>query len=66
LDGITEDKIQRRNELASQEKISRREAEELGKLNNALDELGFNLSSDDPDYMDYLVRKYHSKSVEVA
>lgn len=61
LDGITNEKITRRNYLASAESLSQREMSELKSLNEELDNLGFSLSSDDPDYMDFLRKKYHQK-----
>ncbi|UZJ60893.1 AAA family ATPase [Pseudomonas sp. KU26590] len=61
LDGITQDKLTRRNFLASKESITKEEEVELREINAELDELGFSLSTDDVDYMDYLVQKYHSK-----
>ncbi|MCL1126328.1 hypothetical protein [Shewanella surugensis] len=35
------------------------EPEQLKRLNADLDTLGFNLSSDDPDYLDFLRDRYH-------
>lgn len=64
LDGITQDKLTRRNILASKEEITQKEEAELKNINLELEELGFNLSTDDADYMDYLTKKYHSKSDE--
>lgn len=64
LDSITNNKLVRRNILASQENLTIAEESELKNINIELDELGFNFISDDPDYMDFLVQKYHAKSVE--
>lgn len=64
LDTITNDKLTRRNILASQEQLTDAEEGELKDINDELDKLGFNFISDDPDYMDFLLKKYHSKSVE--
>lgn len=64
LDTITNDKLIRRNILASKEQLTLEEEGELRTINEELDKLGFNFISDDPDYMDFLVKKYHSKSVE--
>lgn len=63
LDNITNDKLIRRNILASQEKLTDTEESELRAINEVLDKLGFNFISDDPDYMDFLIQKYHSKLV---
>lgn len=64
LDTITDDKLTRRNILASQEILTDTEEGELREINDELDKLGFNFISDDPDYMDFLLKKYHSRSVE--
>lgn len=64
LDTVTHDKVTRRNELASKDTISEIEEIELKGINSALSELGFSLATDDPDYMDYLQKKYHSESCE--
>lgn len=58
LDDETNQKLKRRNMLASMDKLSNLEESELKQINGELDELGFTLSSDDPDYMDYLRNKY--------
>jgi hypothetical protein len=58
LDDETNLKLTRRNMLASMDKLSAEEESELKRINGELDELGFTLSSDDPDYMDYLRNKY--------
>lgn len=60
LDSITHETLTRRNQLASKETLSPTEDLELRQKNIELDNLGFSLSSDDPDYMDYLLSKYHS------
>jgi ABC-type multidrug transport system ATPase subunit len=64
LDEITNEKVIRRNVLASKEKLAAREKAELANINRELDALGFRWSSDDPDYTDYLKNKYHSVSSE--
>lgn len=65
LDELTQTKITRRNFLASKDKLSRKEGKELERLNTKLDDLGFSLSADDPDYADFLSERYHpSKAAE--
>ena len=64
LDTITNDKLVLRNILASQDSLTKEEEDDLKNINLELDELGFNFISDDPDYMDFLLQKYHAKSVE--
>lgn len=59
LDKITNDKVISRNFLASQETLTVPETKKLEKLNMELDDLGFSISHDDPDYMDFLREKYH-------
>jgi len=66
LDGLTQDKLTRRNLLASKDRLSAPEETELAKINGELSQLGFSLSTDDPDYMDYLIQKYHEKSGEAV
>ena len=61
LDGITHEKVLRRNFLASKDELLGTEKSELSKINNELENLGFSMSSDDPDYMDFLTQKYHKK-----
>lgn len=61
LDEETNQKLTRRNMLASMDKLSPLEESELIRINGELDELGFTLSSDDPDYMDYLRNKYQTE-----
>ncbi|MEP1327068.1 AAA family ATPase [Pseudophaeobacter sp.] len=54
--------IEERNKLASKPTaLTASEKRELQRLSEQLDPLGFNLSTDDPDYMDYLVKKYHTE-----
>jgi predicted ATPase len=60
LDSDTNNKVMRRNALASKEELSKAEEDELATINKGLQGLGFNLSSDDPDYLEYLRGKYHS------
>ena len=60
LDNSTNEGVIRRNALASKEELSKKEESELKKLNESLEKLGFSISTDDPDYMDFLVKKYHS------
>lgn len=62
LDNPTNDDVLRRNELASKEMLSTPEERELKALNESLEKLGFSIATDDPDYMDFLVQKYHSTS----
>lgn len=64
LDNVTNKDVTRRNELASKEKLSKTEEKELESINHSLEKLGFSISTDDPDYMDFLIKKYHSKSIE--
>jgi predicted ATPase len=66
LDEFTNDKLNRRNFLASKEKISRKESMELRILTAELDQLGFNLNTDDPDYADFLSERYHGPSKAVG
>lgn len=60
LDSDTNDAVTRRNELASKDELTEKEGEELTALTDRLDNLGFSWSTDDPDYMEFLVKKYHS------
>ena len=62
LDTKTYNKITLRNKLASKEHLTDFEATRLKRLNIVLDELGFGLASDDSDYMNYLIDKYHRNS----
>lgn len=76
LDDDTNQRLTVRNSLAAKDNLSKdkiiREAgyppedEEkyLSRLNTELSKLGFNLASDDPDYHEFLRKKYHSKSKE--
>lgn len=59
LDNATNIEVTRRNELASKERLSEAEECELKTLNEKLESLGFSISTDDPDYMDFLIQKYH-------
>lgn len=73
LDDDTNQKLSRRNELAakdtlSKEKIVREpgspaedEEQYLARLNAELENLGFNLATDDPDYLEFLRSKYQEK-----
>lgn len=76
LDDDTNQKLTTRNALAAKETLSkeniiREEGQEpeneeqyLSRLNTELESLGFNLATDDPDYLEFLREKYHSKNVE--
>ncbi len=66
LDDDTNEKLLRRNLLASKEKLSKEEETELKQINQELEGLGFNINSDDPDYMDYLRSKYQTKDKDEA
>lgn len=60
IDQPTTKDIEARNRLASKPtSLSSDEQKTLKELNEKLDPLGFNISTDDPDYMDYLIKKYH-------
>lgn len=71
LDDDTNQKLTARNALAvkevlSKDKIVREKGfspeddeEYLARLNKELGELGFNFATDDPDYFDFLRKKYH-------
>jgi len=60
IDQPTTEDIEARNRLASKPtSLTPAEKRELQRLNDELEPLGFNLSTDDPDYMDYLTKKYH-------
>lgn len=62
IDEPTTENIEARNKLASKPTtLTPSEKRELQRLNDQLEPLGFNLSTDDPDYMDYLIKKYHPK-----
>lgn len=74
LDDDTNKKLKTRNALAAKDKLSEEkimreegrapetEEEYLKRLNVELDALGFNLASDDPDYLDFLRERYSQKS----
>jgi hypothetical protein len=76
LDDDTNRKLTDRNALAANETLSKekivreegREAEDeeeyLKRLNFELSQLGFNLATDDPDYLEFLRNKYHSDKRE--
>lgn len=76
LDDDTNYKLVSRNALAaketlSQEKIVREqgfqpedEEQYLARLNSELEDLGFNLATDDPDYLEFLRTKYYAKREE--
>lgn len=78
LDDDTNQKLTSRNALAAQdtlskEKLVREEGHEpedeeqfLSRLNSELEQLGFNLATDDPDYLEFLKSKYHTKSEETS
>lgn len=71
LDDDTNRKLTARNALAAQERLSEErfvreegykpetDAEYLRRLNEDLENLGFNLATDDPDYLDFLRSRYH-------
>ena len=59
LDNATNEEVKRRNELASKVTLSASEESDLRRLNEKLEKLGFSISTDDPDYMDFLIKKYH-------
>ncbi|MBE8233421.1 MAG: AAA family ATPase [Endozoicomonadaceae bacterium] len=61
LDKPTNDDVKKRNYLASKETLTTEEEKELTEINDRLEPLGFTFSDDDPDYMDFLLEKYHSK-----
>lgn len=74
LDDDTNQKLTARNALAAQEALSKEklvreeghepedEEQYLSRLNSELEGLGFNLATDDPDYLEFLREKYHSKN----
>lgn len=75
LDDDTNKKLSDRNALAAKEILSKvkvqrekgvlpeTDEEYLKRLNLELDKLGFNLATDDPDYLDFLRAKYHQHQV---
>lgn len=58
LDHDTDEKIRERNALASKDQLTDEDEEKLNVLNEQLEQLGFNWSTDDPDYLDFLKNKY--------
>ena len=72
LDDDTNKKLIARNSIAAKEVLSKdkvvrevglppeSEEEYLARLNTELDKLGFNIATDDPDYLEFLREKYHS------
>lgn len=76
LDDDTNNKLSLRNAIAAKDNLSvdrvvreeghvpESEEELLKRLNEELEKLGFNMSTDDPDYMDFLRKKYHPRSME--
>lgn len=76
LDDDTNQKLTNRNALAAKETLSKEkivrehgfppedEEQYLARLNSELEDLGFNLATDDPDYLDFLRNKYHAKHEE--
>lgn len=73
LDDDTNQRLIRRNALAAKEVLSNEkivreqgfqpedEEQYLARLNSELEDLGFNLATDDPDYLEFLRAKYHAK-----
>jgi predicted ATPase len=67
IDQPTTKDIEARNKLASKpDPLTSDEKDELKRLNDRLEPLGFNLSTDDPDYMNYLVEKYHPSESDAS
>lgn len=76
LDDDTNHRLTNRNALAAKETLSKEkivrehghppedEEQYLSRLNSELEDLGFNLATDDPDYLDFLRNKYHAKFKE--
>lgn len=76
LDDDTNQKLTARNALAAKEILSKDkifreeglapedEEQYLSRLNTELEGLGFNLATDDPDYLEFLRSKYHLKNSE--
>ncbi|MFT4776218.1 MAG: putative ATPase [Oleispira sp.] len=72
LDDDTNKKLLARNSIAAKDILSKdkivheegyspeTEEEYLARLNLDLDKLGFNMATDDPDYLEFLRKKYHS------
>lgn len=77
LDDDTNQKLISRNALAAKETLSKErivrehgfqpedEEQYLTRLNTELEHLGFNLATDDPDYLEFLRKKYHVKHEEI-
>lgn len=77
LDDMTQEKLDSRNRLASKETLSleriqrevnhppETELEYLTRINGELANLGFKLSTDDADFMDFLKAKYHDQPKEL-
>ncbi|GAB1437292.1 hypothetical protein MASR2M36_00230 [Providencia sp.] len=73
LDDDTNQKLTSRNALAAKEVLSKErivrepgfhpedEEQYLARLNSELGHLGFNLATDDPDYLEFLRNKYYAK-----
>lgn len=73
LDDDTNQRLTNRNALAAKETLSKEkivreqgfppedEEQYLTRLNVQLEHLGFNLATDDPDYLEFLRNKYHAK-----
>lgn len=76
LDDDTSQRLSNRNALAAKDTLSKEkvvreqgfqpENEEryLARLNSELEHLGFNMATDDPDYLEFLRSKYHEKHEE--
>jgi ABC-type multidrug transport system ATPase subunit len=76
LDDDTNQRLTSRNALAAKEILSKEklvreqgfppedEEQYLARLNAQLEHLGFNLATDDPDYLEFLRSKYHAKHEE--
>ncbi|MFV5262722.1 AAA family ATPase [Acinetobacter courvalinii] len=76
LDDDTNQKLMARNSLAVKDELSKdklireegappeTEEEYLARLNTELGKLGFNFSTDDPDYLEFLHKKYHTSFKE--
>ncbi|WP_272675041.1 AAA family ATPase [Providencia sp. PROV075] len=76
LDDDTNQRLTNRNALAAKETLSKEkivreqgfhpedEEQYLTRLNIELEHLGFSLATDDPDYLEFLRKKYHAKHEE--
>ncbi|ENU45838.1 AAA family ATPase [Acinetobacter nosocomialis] len=76
LDDDTNQRLIKRNALAAKETLSKDkivrehgfpaedEEQYFARLNSELEDLGFNLATDDPDYLDFLRNKYHARHEE--